>query len=198
MALRVNPIDDSLRYNHMEWSIQDLLDEKKCYNELMRLLHDDELKCAKCRGSNYYRHSHYRDQIDKYRCRDCGHVFHLFSGTALSGTRLSCSKALLVLRGFAKGQSTRSLARELSLDRTNLLALRHRLQDNAFRHRITTPLNDEETETDECYQNAGEKGVRRTGRADSPRRRANKKKGLETTLTTAPASWARLDAIRAR
>lgn len=175
----------------MQWPIHNILDEKKSYAELLDKLHDGTLRCAKCGGSNYYRHSAYRDGIDKHRCRDCKHVFHIFSGTVFSGTTMKCSKILMILRGFVKGQSTRSLALELNMDRKHLLSLRHKVQNNAFNNRRQTPLVDTVTETDECYQNAGEKGIKHPDPNDPPRRRANKKRGPVTLLTTGPELWER-------
>ena len=119
----------------MQWPIHDILDEQKSYYELLSKLYNDQLRCANCDGSNYYRHSLYRDEIDKYRCRDCQHVFHVFSGTVFSGTTMKCSKILMILRGFFKGQSTRSLALELNMDRKHLLSLRHKVQNTAFNNR---------------------------------------------------------------
>lgn len=175
----------------MQWPIHNILDEKKSYSELLDKLHDGALRCAKCGGSNYYRHSAYRDGIDKHRCRDCKHVFHIFSGTVFSGTTMKCSKILMILRGFVKGQSTRSLALELNMDRKHLLDLRHKVQNNAFNNRRQTALADPVTETDECYQNAGEKGIKHPDPDDPPRRRANKKREPVTSLTTGRGSWER-------
>ena len=64
---------------------------------------------------------------------------------------------VLIVRGIAQGVPTAQLARELECDRSELLNLRHRLQDLAFRNRDRMPLDDEVLEADEAYQNAGEK-----------------------------------------
>jgi transposase len=87
---------------------------------------------------------------------------------------------VLILRGFAQGVPTAQLARELECDRSELLKLRHRLQDAAFRGRDRAPLGDAVAEADEAYQNAGEKGVPHDDPEDPPRRRANKVRGHGT------------------
>jgi hypothetical protein len=58
------------------------------------------------------------------------------------------------------------MARELGCDRKHLLALRHRLQDNAVMRLDRNPLDDAVVEADEAYINAGEKRhpARRPGR----------------------------------
>ena len=93
-----------------------------------------------------------------YRCGHCRRVFNAFTGTALHGTKRRPGQLVLIVRGFAQGVPTAQLARELDCDRSELLELRHRLQDAACRNRDRMPLDDEVLEADEAYQNAGEKG----------------------------------------
>ena len=70
-----------------------------------------------------------------------------------------------------------SMSREMGSGYRNLLYLRHELMANAFLHRPTELLADAATESDEMYQNSGEKGTLHPLPEDPPRRRANKKKG---------------------
>ena len=51
---------------------------------------------------------------------------------------------------------------------------------SALKSRSTEPLEDEETEGDEMFQNAGAKGEPHQDPADPPRRRANKRRGRGT------------------
>jgi len=83
----------------------------------------------------------------------------------------------MILRGFLKGDSTLSMSREMGLGYRNLLYLRHELMGNALSNREADILPDSETESDEMYQNSGEKGIKHPNADDPPRRRANKKKG---------------------
>lgn len=164
----------------------ELLDESRCYAWLVEHLHEGHLCCPGCKGSNYRRHHARRAPVLQYRCRDCGRFFNVFTGTVFQKSHYPCSKIVLILRGIAKGESTAGLSRELKIDRANLLYLRHELQENALRNRSSEPLADEATESDEMYQNAGEKGVLHPDPEDPPRRRANKKRGLATGATTGP------------
>ena len=82
----------------------------------------------------------------------------------------------MILRGFLKGDSTLSMSREMGLGYRNLLYLRHELMGNALENREAGILPDSETESDEMYQNSGEKGILHPDPDDPPRRRANKKK----------------------
>jgi hypothetical protein len=67
------------------------------------------------------------------------------------------SEVVLLLGGLTKGESSMSLSEELGVSRSTVHELRRELQNNAERLQPTTPLVDDHTETDECFQNAGKK-----------------------------------------
>jgi transposase len=162
----------------MDFPIDDLLDEDACYHRLLTWIHLEGLSCPDCHRDDQLRiHRRNREPVVDYRCGHCGRVFNAFTGTALQGIHYRPSTILLILRGIAQGVPTAQLARELSCDRGHLLALRHRLQDLAFRLRHRLPLDDPVVEADELYQNAGEKGVPHLDPLDPPRRRANQMPG---------------------
>jgi transposase-like protein len=162
----------------MDFPIDDLLDEAACYERLLTWIHPEGLTCPGCHHDDRL-HLHRRDRepVLDYRCGHCGRVFNAFTGTALQGTHYRPSTLVMILRGIAQGVPTAQLARELNCDRGHLLALRHRLQDRAFRFRDHLPLDDPVVEADELDQNAGEKGVMHPDPLDPPRRRANQVPG---------------------
>ena len=142
----------------MDFPIAELMDEAACYAKLVAWLHPEGFACPRCRQADRMRvHRSHRAPVIDYRCGHCGRVFNAFTGTALHGVRRGPVELLLIIRGFAQGVPTAQLARELECERTELLALRHRLQDLAWRNRDRMPLDDEVLEADEAYQNAGEK-----------------------------------------
>ena len=65
---------------------------------------------------------------------------------------------MLLLRGICKGEPAASLARELGLSRQTVHNFRKQIQANAERLQPEDALPDSCTETDEMFQNAGEKG----------------------------------------
>ena len=108
------------------------------------------------------------------------------------GTHYRPSVLVLIVRGFARGESTAQLARELRCSRKNLHKIRHQFQTQAQSAWDRTPLSDTEVEADEMYQNAGEKGIPHLDPDDPPRRRANQRRGMGPRRTTAPrwsGSW---------
>ena len=84
----------------------------------------------------------------KYRCRECGAVYNLSTGTVWSGTHYDCWATLMVLRGIARGVPTLQLAEELDLDYSALLGRRHQIQKQALEGG-RTGLPDQVVEADE-------------------------------------------------
>lgn len=142
----------------MDFAIIDLMDEQKCYDALLGLLHPGGLCCPCCgRFDRMIIHRRNRDPVLDYRCGHCGRVFNAFTDTVLAGTHRRPSQVMLFLRGIAKGQSTASLSRELKCSRGHLLELRHQFQASARATLDRSRLDDLVVEADEMYQNAGEK-----------------------------------------
>ena len=140
--------------------IYELMGEQNCYDFLLRMLHPEGLHCPKGHPlpSDQAPHDRHRDPIFDYKCRVCGKVYNIFTNTVLSRKRYSCVTLVLILRGIAQGTPTKHLAEELGIDRSNLLELRHAIQNLAMESLPRSPLPDSKTEADEMYQNAGEKG----------------------------------------
>jgi transposase len=172
----------------MRFPLTELLDERESYNFLLKTLHPDGLKCKHGHPlpPDQKPHDRRRDPIFDYRCRICGNVFNIFTGTVWQGTPYDCRKIVLVMRGVAQGTPTRQLADELEVDYGTLLERRHRIQKLALEHKLETPLSDEETEGDEMFQNAGEKGTKHSDPDDPPGRRANKRPGKGTMENDRP------------
>jgi transposase-like protein len=142
----------------MDFPITDLLDEDACYAKLVEWLHPDGFACPRCHNRDRMAvHRRRRPPVLDFRCGHCRRVFNAFTDTALHGVKRRPSELVLIVRGFAQGVPTAQLARELGCDRSELLNLRHRLQDLAFRNRDRMPMDDQVLEADEAYQNAGEK-----------------------------------------
>ncbi len=81
----------------------------------------------------------------------------MVTGTAFEKTRQQPSTIVLLLRGVTQGVSTSQLAEELDLSRRQAHTLRQRLQDNANETAPQRQMTGMHFESDEVYQNAGEK-----------------------------------------
>ena len=98
-----------------------------------------------------------RSDLTTYRCMACGTTYNLYSGTVFQQSHLTPMQIVLFLRGVCKGEPTQELATEIGLGYQAALRLRHAIQANAQAAQPNTPLSDRQTETDEMFQNAGDK-----------------------------------------
>ena len=77
--------------------------------------------------------------------------------TKLLWSDLEPRRVVLLVRGVCKGEPATVLAEELSLSRQCVSRWRKRLQANGYEMLSAQALPDRDTETDEMFQNAGEK-----------------------------------------
>lgn len=144
----------------MEFPIIQLLNQQDSEGWIEAHFHPDGLKCPRCQasvseGQAFRRTRH--SQLMTYRCKKCGQTYNLYSGTVFQQRHLRPQQVVLLIRGVLKGESSLTLAAELALNYKTVLALRRDLQANAHQLQPTSALTDTETETDEMFQNAGEK-----------------------------------------
>ena len=167
----------------MDFPIVSLIDEEQAEAWLLNHFHPQGLHCPHCDAS-VAEARHFRKTetscLQVYRCRVCDGVYNLYSGTVFAQRRFRPSQVVLLLQGFCKGFSSAQLSRELGINRQTVLTIRHILQDSAQRLQPEDVLPDTEAETDEMFQNAGEKGDPHLDPSDPPRRRGNKRRGQGT------------------
>ena len=109
------------------------MDEDACYAKLLLWLHPEGFACPRCHGDDRMTvHRRRRPPVLDYRCGHCHRVFNVFHRHLAPWVKRRPSELVLILRGSAQGVPTAQLARELECDRSELLKLRHRLQDTAF------------------------------------------------------------------
>jgi transposase-like protein len=144
----------------MDFPIIELLDDEISSAWLEAYFHPEGLKCVHC-GAGREQGRFFRinrgSGLPVYRCGVCAGVYHLYSSTVFEGSQLAPSHVVLVLRGVLQGQPSAQLAREVGLTEKTVLKWRHRLHACAEHLQPTTPLDDPAAESDEMFQNAGEK-----------------------------------------
>jgi len=144
----------------MEFPITELLDHQRSVEWIIAHFHSGQLRCPGCEATTdaarIFRVTR-RSGLTTWRCCRCDTVYNLYSGTVFHRRHLRPQQVVLLMRGICKGESSNTLAAELELDYKTVLSLRHRIQANAEAQQPESPLPDKETETDEMFQNAGEK-----------------------------------------
>lgn len=167
----------------MDFPIQSLIDEEAAQAWVLNHFHPQGLYCPRCQASVSEARNFRKTEtsgLQVYRCKPCASVYNLYSGTVFAGTQFRPSQVVLLLRGVCQGVSSAQLGRELGLTRQTILAIRRKLQSSAEQIQPEDALVDAEVETDEMFQNAGEKGDRHLDASDPPRRRGNKRRGHGT------------------
>lgn len=144
----------------MEFPITELLSPEQSEQWLLEYFHPAGMKCPWCQSSvtraNVFRVTR-KSELKVYRCKDCQSIYNLYTGTVFQQRQLRPQQAVLLLRGVLKGEASEVLARELELNYGTILQLRRKIQDNAQAMQSDDPLPDFEAESDELFQNAGEK-----------------------------------------
>jgi transposase-like protein len=144
----------------MDFPIVDLLDDELSTEWLLKHLHLDGLKCPHCSAgldqAREFRQTK-TSQLTVYRCNECNGIYNLYSRAVFEGRYFRPAQAVLLLRGVSKGAPTAEIAREIGVSRQTAHEVRREIQANAQRGQPQHPLQDERTETDEMFQNAGEK-----------------------------------------
>ena len=173
----------------MDFPILSLLDDARAEEWLLNHFHPQGLHCPHCDAS-VAEARHFRttktSRLQVYRCKVCKGVYNLYSGTVFAQKQYRPSQVVLLLQGICKGFSSAQLARELNISRQVVLSIRRVLQDSAQTMQPEDALPDTETETDEMFQNAGEKGEPHQDPKDPLRRRGNKRRGPGTYANDRP------------
>jgi len=144
----------------MEFPITELLDYESSLEWILEYFHPKGLRCPKCKNTVEQSRNFRRTQTSGlivHRCFDCGTAYNLYSGTVFQGSHWTPMQVVLLMRGICKGETTLELAAELELNYKTVLDMRHKVQAQAENAQPKTPLPDSHSETDEMFQNAGEK-----------------------------------------
>lgn len=144
----------------MDFPLLEITDDALAEHWLLKYFHPTGLHCPRCAASveqaRRFRQTH-RSHVTTYRCRQCDQLYSVYIGTLFAHKHWRPSQVILLLRGICKGESTASLARELELAYDTVHHLRQQIQQKAQQLQPETALPDTVTETDEMFQNAGEK-----------------------------------------
>ncbi|MEO0565948.1 MAG: hypothetical protein AAF125_27810 [Chloroflexota bacterium] len=144
----------------MRFPITDLLDQTDCESWLLDHFHPEGLKCPNCQAEVSDAHPFRqttKSRLQVYRCNQCKCVYNLYTNTVFQQRHLRQQQVVLLLRGVLKGETSAALADELGESYQTVLDIRRDLQANAAYLQPDTPLPDHVTESDEMFQNAGEK-----------------------------------------
>ncbi len=149
----------------MDFPIIDLLDTDASATWIERYFHPQGLKCPHCQAppqqARFFRVNR-GSGLTVYRCLRCDGIYHLYSGTLFAESQLTPEQVVVLLQGVLQGKPSAQLGREIGLTEKTVRKWRHRVQAQAERLQPNSSLSDLATESDELFQNAGEKKGRGT------------------------------------
>jgi len=129
----------------IEFPIVDLLSSQSSVGWLVEYVHPQGFACPRC-GAGHEQARFFRkrseSEVEDYGYRVCDKTYSVYSGTVFEGRRVRPAQVVQVVRGIVKGGQAQILANEVG-------GCRQPLQR---KHPLAA---DEQTETDELYQNAG-------------------------------------------
>ena len=144
----------------MEFPITEFLDDESSATWILEHFHPEGLHCPVCQkpvaDAREFRRTQ-KSELTVYRCHDCETVYNLYTGTVFQGCYWTPMQIVMLMRGICIGETTLEMSAELGLSYKTVLVMRHKVQANAERAQPKTPLPDIHSETDEMFQNAGEK-----------------------------------------
>lgn len=140
----------------IDFPITELMDDGACLVWLERYLHPNGFVCPHC-GSGSRRLFRAEQAFPAYRCHSCDGYYTLLTETVFKKTRQRPATLVLLLRGIAQGETTSRLSRELGMSYNQVMTLRQRVQDNTNETAPMDLMEGTHFESDEVYQNAGEK-----------------------------------------
>ena len=167
----------------MSFPLTDLLDDHESLAWVEKHFHPKGRHCPRCGATREEARECRKPKrgfVD-YRCQIWQRTYNLETGTNFTGSNLAPRRVVLLVRGVGKGDPATGIAQELALSRQGVHRWRKRLQANGYTRLSARALPDAETETDEMFQNAGEKR-RQTPRpvrpAAPPRQQATRTRDL--------------------
>jgi len=134
--------------------------------------------CPRCTGRCWHRHGHAND-LQRFRCRDCGRTFNDLSGTPLARLRLK-AKWLGYLDTVLEARTVRNSAKLVHVHRNTAFRWRHRFLDWVKLDQ-PPPLSGI-VEADEMFLLESQKGSRSLDRPPRTRGGTAKRRGISREL----------------
>jgi len=136
-----------------------LIDDAKCFALVRQQRWPEGVRCPACASGSVVRDGFDETQVhrQRYRCKACAGRFDDLTGTVLAGHHQPLRVWVLCLYFMGLNLSTRQIAQELGLDRSDVQAMAEQLRSGLVAKAPPVRL-DGEVEMDEVYVVAGHKG----------------------------------------
>lgn len=140
-------------------SINNLIDDKKCYDEVRRIRWDGEPCCPKCKSQNIIKRGKHnsKDYCQRYECKDCLKRFDDLTDTVFSGHHQPLKTWIIFSYFMGLNLSTLQISQEIGLNKNDAHEMAEVLRKGIV-DKKPEPFLSQEVECDEVYVVAGHKG----------------------------------------
>ena len=141
------------------FNIQDLVDDRLCYERVRELRWYEGVKCPFCKSSSHKRHGYHNNCEHRYRyqCKSCSKYFDDLTQTIFQGHHQPLKVWIICLYLMSLNLSNAQIAKELGINEPDCHAMTSLLREGVYEKRPQEILEGE-VEFDELYVVAGHKG----------------------------------------
>jgi len=159
-------------------NIANIIDPKKCYEEIRKIRWKDGVSCPNCEScevkkSGFKFENKYQQH---YKCKMCKKKFDDLTGTAFSKHNLSASKMVIFLYFIGLNLSNNQIAKELNLKPSTAQNIATTLRKGILENKPKVKIEDK-AEIDEVYVVSGHKGNSEAVKAKNREPRLRRLKG---------------------
>ena len=140
-------------------NIENIIDPKKCYEEIRRIRWKDGISCPKCKSYRIKKSGFgFQNRLKQhYKCKDCQKKFDDLTGTPFAKHNLSTPLMLIFLYFLGLNLSNNQIAKELNLSQSTAQDIATTLRKSILENKPKAKIKNE-AEIDEVYVISGHKG----------------------------------------
>lgn len=143
----------------MHLKIQNLIDDKRCYETVRELRWSDELRCPHCNAKEVIKKGFDEKERYKqrYQCKNCQKHFDDLTNTVFAGHHQPLKTWILFLYFMGLNLSNSQISQELNLNQSDAQMMANTLRSGIIEKKPEVKLSGA-AECDEVYVVAGHKG----------------------------------------
>ena len=159
-------------------NIANIIDPKKCYEEIRRIRWKDGVICPNCESCDVKKSGfNFQNKYQQhYKCKRCKKKFDDLTGTVFAKHNLSVALMVIFLYFLGLNLSNNQIAQELNLKQSTAQNIATTLREEILENKPKVKI-EEKCEIDEVYVVAGHKGNSKAVQAKDRKPRVRRLKG---------------------
>ena len=158
--------------------ITNIIDQKKCYEEIRKIRWKDGVICPRCGSHDVKKNGfNFKKKLQQhYKCKTCGKKFDDLTGTPFAKHNLSAPLMIVFLYFLGLNLSNNQIAKELNLKQSTAQNIATTLREKVVENKPKVKIEDK-AEIDEVYVISGHKGNSEAVKAKNREPRVRRLKG---------------------